>query len=76
MDHHRIDIDYDGQPLHITAMAREVGEDIVYDCYTGDVLIGTVRPMIADEPYIIWVGYVIPSDVAAMIGEAIERQDW
>lgn len=75
MDHQIIDIDYDGQPLHITALIREEGDHLVYDCYTGDVLLGTVAPTYGDYLELEWTGDGMPWRLVKLIGEEIERQD-
>jgi hypothetical protein len=75
MDHHIIDLFYQGHDIHITALMREEGHDLVYDCYTGDVMLGTIRPSFGEDPMVIWVGDDMPADLVTLIGQEIERQD-
>jgi hypothetical protein len=75
MNHHIIDLFYKGQDIHLTALIREEGDDLVYDCYAGLVLLGTVRPTLGEDPVVVWQGDGMPVDLVHLIGEEIERQD-
>lgn len=76
MEHQELTINYNGQEIHVSALMREEGDDIVYDCYAGNVLLGTVRPTLGDDPIVIWVSDGMPDELVLLIGEAIEQQDY
>jgi hypothetical protein len=76
MDHHIVDIDYDGQPLQITALFREDADNLVYDCYTAGVLLGTLQATFGNNPVVVWVADDMPAELVKLIGQEIERQDW
>jgi hypothetical protein len=74
MEHHMFDIEYDGQPLRVIALCRESGYKLVYDCYTNDVLLGTLLPTIGDDPAVYWIGEGMPPRFIKLVGDEIERQ--
>jgi hypothetical protein len=73
-EHHLFDIEYDGQPLHVMALCRESAYKLVYDCYTNDVLLGTLRPTIGDDPALYWIGEDMPTRFVKLVGDEIERR--
>lgn len=75
MEHQNITINHNGTIIDITALVREEGDDLVYDCYTDDVLLGTIRPTLGNDPVVIWVSDEMPGDLVKLIGNAIELQD-
>lgn len=72
---HILDIKYKGRELHITAKARQVGDDIVYDCYADHEFLGIVQPIVADVPIAMWVGEGLEQELVELIRAEIQRQD-
>jgi hypothetical protein len=75
MEYHLIDIEYDGQPIHIKVKRRELGHDLVYDCYTGDVFLGAISPTCCEDPSTYWISNDIPMELVRLIGDKIDKQD-
>jgi hypothetical protein len=77
MEHHNLHLSYEGEELHIIALLREDDDDLVYDLYTGDILLGTMYPEIDEQNVCIeWkTKDLIAPKLIFMCGAEIERQD-
>jgi hypothetical protein len=69
-------INYQGTVLQIRPLLRQHDDVFVYDCYNGEVMLGTIRPSVSDDGAdIVWITDDMPDDLVKFIGEEIERQD-
>jgi hypothetical protein len=77
MDHHMINIDYNGLPVNIKALLREDGNDMVYDLYSNDMHLGTIYPDVNEHSVCVeWkTNDLIAPELVFMRGAEIERQD-
>ncbi|WP_407430594.1 hypothetical protein [Arcticibacter sp.] len=76
MQHQQFTITHQGNEIFVTALFHEEGNDLVYDCYSGDVLLGTLYPEISEDyPAVDWKSEDMSADLVQLIGDAIEKQD-
>jgi hypothetical protein len=75
--HHVIELTYQGDEIVIFALTRPDGDELVYDLYSDDLMLGTLRPTLGEDPVTVWTGdESIPADLVRLIGQRIENQDW
>jgi hypothetical protein len=77
MQHHNLHLNHQGEELHITALLREDDNDLVYDLYSNDQLLGTIYPDINEHTVCVeWkTKDSIAPKLVFMCGAEIERQD-
>jgi hypothetical protein len=69
-------INHQGTEMQIRPVLRQQDNEFVYDCYNGEVMLGTIRPSVSDDGAdIVWIASDMPDDLVKLIGEEIERQD-
>jgi hypothetical protein len=77
---HEIEVNVDGQPSLLTALARIDDNDsslFVHDIFVGEIMMGTVSPSLNEHTGCVeWESDSdIPVDVIKQVGKAIERKN-